>query len=56
MESVVIGNQVWSTSNFEGIVAGDGTVIPEVQSEATAADATNIYNTTYEATTGTAAS
>ena len=31
IESLAIGNQVWATSNFEGIVAGDGTVIPEVQ-------------------------
>ena len=55
MESVVIGNQVWTTDNFCGTVAGDGTVVPEVQSAATAADATNIYNTTYAATSGSAA-
>lgn len=35
MESVAIGNQVWTTSNFEGIVAGDGTVVPEVQGATT---------------------
>jgi hypothetical protein len=35
MESVAIGNQVWATSNFEGIVAGDGTVIPEVKGTTT---------------------
>lgn len=35
IESVAIGNQVWSTSNYEGIVTGNGTVIPEVQSAST---------------------
>jgi uncharacterized protein (TIGR02145 family) len=35
MESVTIGNQVWSTDNFCGTVAGDGTVIPEVQGATT---------------------
>lgn len=55
MESVAIGNQVWATDNFCGTVAGDGTVIPEVQSAVTAADATNIYNSVYAATSGSAA-
>ena len=27
-----IGNQHWETSNYEGVVTGNGTVIPEVQS------------------------
>ena len=31
VESVAIGNQVWSTDNFCGTVAGDGTVVNEVQ-------------------------
>lgn len=30
IEGVNIGNQHWATSNFESVVAGDGTVIPEV--------------------------
>jgi uncharacterized protein (TIGR02145 family) len=35
MESVVIGNQVWTTDNFCGTVAGDGTVVQEVQGATT---------------------
>lgn len=31
IEGIAIGNQYWQTSNYEGVVAGDGTVIPEVQ-------------------------
>lgn len=31
VEGIAIGNQFWSTDNFCGTVAGDGTVIPEVQ-------------------------
>ena len=49
MESVVIGNQVWSTSNFDGIVAGDGTVIPEVQGATTDGNAELVTNGNFEA-------
>jgi uncharacterized protein (TIGR02145 family) len=35
IEGVNIGNQYWSTSNYEGVVTGNGTVIPEVQSAST---------------------
>jgi uncharacterized protein (TIGR02145 family) len=35
MESVVIGNQVWTTDDFCGTVAGDGTVVNEVQGDTT---------------------
>ena len=31
IEGVAIGNQYWTTSNYEGVVAGDGSVIQEVQ-------------------------
>ena len=31
IEGVAIGNQYWATSNYEGVVAGDGSVINEVQ-------------------------
>ena len=31
IEGVNIGNQHWSTSNYEGVVTANGTVIPEVQ-------------------------
>lgn len=34
IEGINIGNQHWATSNYEGIVTGDGTVIPEVQDNA----------------------
>jgi len=31
IEGIAIGNQFWATSNYEGVVTGNGTVIPEVQ-------------------------
>jgi len=31
IEGINIGNQHWATSNYEGVVTGNGTVIPEVQ-------------------------
>jgi len=34
IEGVAIGNQFWATSNYEGVVTGNGTVIPEVQDNA----------------------
>ena len=34
IEGVAIGNQFWATSNYEGVVTGNGTVIPEVQDSA----------------------
>jgi len=36
IEGVNIGNQHWATSNYEGVVTGNGTVIPEVQGVSTA--------------------
>lgn len=44
IESIAIGNQVWATSNFEGVVAGDGRVIPEVQGATTDGNAELITN------------
>lgn len=35
IEGTAIGNQMWATSNYEGVVTGNGTVIPEVQSAST---------------------
>lgn len=40
IEGINIGNQHWATSNYEGVVTGDGTVIPEVQDAAAWADLT----------------
>ena len=51
IESIAIGNQVWPTSNFEGTVAGDGTVIPEVQGATTDGNAELVTNTNFEADT-----
>lgn len=34
IEGINIGNQHWATSNYEGVVTGNGTVIPEVQDNA----------------------
>lgn len=34
IEGIAIGNQHWATSNYEGVVTGNGTVIPEVQDDA----------------------
>lgn len=34
IEGIDIGNQHWATSNYEGVVTGNGTVIPEVQDNA----------------------
>jgi len=34
IEGIAIGNQFWASSNYEGTIAGDGTVIPEVQDAA----------------------
>ena len=51
IESVTIGNQVWATSNFEA-VAGDGTVIPEVQGATTDGNAELFIPTWLNASTG----
>jgi uncharacterized protein (TIGR02145 family) len=34
-EGMTIGTQHWATSNYEGVVTGNGTIIPEVQNAAT---------------------
>jgi uncharacterized protein (TIGR02145 family) len=47
MESVVIGNQVWSTDNFCGTVAGDGTVVQEVQGATTDGNAEKVLSTDF---------
>jgi uncharacterized protein (TIGR02145 family) len=52
MESVVIGNQVWSTDNFCGTVAGDGTVVAEVQGATTDGNAELFTSTWLDAVTG----
>lgn len=36
IEGINIGNQHWATSNYEGVVTGNGTIIPEVQDASTA--------------------
>lgn len=36
IEGINIGNQHWATSNYEGVVTGNRTVIPEVQGASTA--------------------
>jgi len=41
IEGIAIGNQYWTTSNYEGVVAGDGSVIPEVQAAANVNTMTN---------------
>jgi uncharacterized protein (TIGR02145 family) len=40
IEGIDIGNQHWATSNYEGVVTANGTVIPEVQGAAAWADLT----------------
>lgn len=51
--SVTIGSQVWATSNCEMVATPMGNLITNVTANATWADSTNIYNTTYAATSGT---
>jgi uncharacterized protein (TIGR02145 family) len=41
IEGIAIGNQFIASSNYEGVVAGDGTVIPEVQSATNTETITN---------------
>jgi len=45
VEGIAIGNQFWLTDNFCGAVAGDGTVIPEVQGATTDGNAELIVST-----------
>ena len=46
IESTVIGEQEWSTRNFEAVATPEGAVIQNVTDNATWADATNIYDST----------
>ena len=51
IEGVAIGNQFWATSNYEGVVTGNGTVIPEVQGASTATNPELIGNSQFNDTT-----
>ena len=51
--NVTIGSQVWATSNCEMVCTPMGNLITNVTANATWVDSTNIYNTTYAATSGT---
>ena len=48
IDGVNIGNQHWATSNYEGVLTGDGTVIPEVQGNNTASNPELVTNSNYE--------
>jgi len=52
IEGINIGNQHWATSNYEGVVTGNGTVIPEVQGASTATNPELITNGTFDTATG----
>lgn len=54
MRSVKIGTQEWTVINSELTCTPMGNLIPEVQSNTAWGDSTNVYNTTYAATSGTA--
>lgn len=48
IEGVAIGNQYWATSNYEGVVAGDGSVIPEVKGATTDGNAEMVINGSFD--------
>jgi uncharacterized protein (TIGR02145 family) len=52
IEGINIGNQHWATSNYEGVVTGDGTVIPEVQPSTSTELITNEADRTFSEDTG----
>ena len=52
IQGVAIGNQFWASSNYEGVIAGDGTVIPEVQSSANVELITNVADREFTSDTG----
>lgn len=53
IETVTVGGYQIATSNYEGVVVSDGTVIPEVTDNATWATSTTLYDNAYAATSGT---
>ena len=53
--SVTIGDQTWATSNCEMVATPQGNVIANVTDATEWSGATDLYNTTYAATSGTAA-
>lgn len=52
IEGINIGNQHWATSNYEGVVTGNGTVIPEVQGATTTGNTELIANGTFDTAAG----
>lgn len=52
IEGVAIGNQYWQTSNYEGVVAGDGSVIQEVQNSDNVEKITNAADREFSSDTG----
>lgn len=52
IEGVNIGNQHWQTSNYEGVITANGTVIPEVTSATTANNPELIVNGGFDDATG----
>lgn len=52
IEGINIGNQHWATSNYEGVVTGDGTVIPEIQAAENVEKITNVADREFTSDTG----
>ena len=52
IEGIAIGNQYWTTSNYEGVVAGDGSVINEVQNADNVEKITDVRDREFSEDTG----
>lgn len=52
IEGIAIGNQYWATSNYEGVVSGDGSVIPGVQNSDNVEKITNAADREFSSDTG----